>query len=118
MSNVKKMSCCIGLALSISMSTVSAQDLIETAGDVLQIALPLTALASTFSQDDAAGRKALLTSYGSTFVLTHLLKNTVNKERPNGRNTLSFPSGHTSSAFRARLFWLSATVGMWVCRPF
>lgn len=104
MSNVKKMSCCIGLALSMSMSTVSAQDLIETAGDVLQIALPLTALASTFSQDDAAGRKALLTSYGSTFVLTHLLKNTVNKERPNGRNTLSFPSGHTSSAFSGASF--------------
>ncbi|MFT7696604.1 MAG: membrane-associated phospholipid phosphatase [Reinekea sp.] len=102
MNNVKKMSCCIGLALS--MSTVSAQDLIETTGDVLQIALPLTALAATFSQDDVAGRKALLMSYGSTFALTHLLKNTVNKERPNGRNTLSFPSGHTSSAFSGASF--------------
>ncbi|WP_320822412.1 phosphatase PAP2 family protein [Reinekea sp.] len=102
MANIKQLSGCLALVLTVPW--VAAQDPIETAGDVLQIALPLTALAATFAEHDLAAGQALLLSYGSTFALTHLLKNTVNKERPNGRNTLSFPSGHTSSAFSGASF--------------
>jgi len=102
MTHVKQLIWCIGLVLTAPW--VVAEDPIETAGDVLQIALPLTALTATFAEHDPAARKALLLSYGSTFALTHLLKNTVKKERPNGRNTLSFPSGHTSSAFSGAAF--------------
>lgn len=79
-------------------------DEIETAGDIIQIALPLTALVATYTMDDPEGRKQFLWSYGSTFAITHILKRTVNKERPDGSNTLSFPSGHTASAFSGAAF--------------
>ncbi|MFQ3228700.1 phosphatase PAP2 family protein [Reinekea sp.] len=85
-------------------STSVMADEIETAGDIIQIAIPLTALVATYTLDDPEGRKQFLWSYGSTFAITHILKRTVNKERPDGSNTLSFPSGHTGSAFSGASF--------------
>lgn len=41
-----------------------------------------------------------------TFLATQALKRTVRRERPDGSNDLSFPSGHTSSAFAtAAVLW-------------
>lgn len=80
------------------------KDWIETTGDVLQVALPLTALTATFSMDDSTGRNQLLLSFGSTIATTYALKYSVAKERPDGSNNLSFPSGHTSSAFSGASF--------------
>jgi membrane-associated phospholipid phosphatase len=87
----------------LTATTVLADD-IETAGDIIQVALPLTALAATYTMDDPEGRKQLLWSFGSTFAVTHLLKRTVKKERPDGSDRFSFPSGHTSSAFSGAAF--------------
>lgn len=95
---------CIGLLLAAMSVMVVAKDFTESAGDVLQLAIPLTALAATYSMDDPDGRVALLKSYGTTFVLTHALKRAVDKERPDGSDRLSFPSGHTSSAFSGASF--------------
>ena len=39
------------------------------------------------------------TSYGTMFVLTQGLKHTVNKNRPDGSDNHSFPSGHVATAF-------------------
>lgn len=54
--------------------------------------------------DDSTGRNQLLLSYGSTIAATYALKYSVGKERPDGSDNLSFPSGHTSSAFSGASF--------------
>ena len=79
-------------------------ELIEGGGDVLAVTLPLTALTASFTLDDPEGRKQLLYSYGTTFVVTHATKFAVGKERPDGSNNRSFPSGHTSGAFSGAAF--------------
>jgi membrane-associated phospholipid phosphatase len=97
----------LSIASIISSSVLADSEFdefIETSGSVLQIALPLTALTATYTLDDPEGRKALLTSYGSTFALTHILKRSVDKPRPDGSGSLSFPSGHVSSAFSGASF--------------
>lgn len=76
---------------------------IERTGDVLQIAVPLGALGWSLVQEDYDGSKQLLLSYGAMFVATHSLKFAINRERPNGGG-LSFPSGHTASAFSGAAF--------------
>jgi membrane-associated phospholipid phosphatase len=100
----------ISLSLLVATAAVAngddwdADHLIERSGDILQIALPLTALTATYTLDDASGRKQLLASYSSTILTTHVLKRVVRKKRPDGSNRLSFPSGHTSSAFSGAAF--------------
>jgi membrane-associated phospholipid phosphatase len=76
----------------------------ETAGDILGIALPATAFAFTFTHDDPEGRVQFYKSFGATVAATWLLKETVHKERPDGSNDQSFPSGHAAGAFQAASF--------------
>tara|TARA_B100001750_G_C15307386_1_gene495407 strand:+ start:162 stop:698 length:537 start_codon:yes stop_codon:yes gene_type:complete len=73
-------------------------------GDVLQVALPLTAISSTYYMKDMDGFKSFLKSYMITAGSTYLLKITTHKRRPDGSNYLSFPSGHTSAAFAGASF--------------
>ena len=79
-------------------------DKTETAGDILGIALPATAFAFTFTHDDPEGRVQFYKSFGTTVAATWLLKETVHKERPDGSNDQSFPSGHAAGAFQAASF--------------
>lgn len=94
----------LSLLLFVAPVWADTDTLVERAGDVLQVALPLTALTATFTLDDPEGRSQLLLAYGSTMAVTYLGKYTVGKERPDGSNDLSFPSGHTSSAFAGASF--------------
>lgn len=73
-------------------------------GDVLQLALPITALSTTYYMDDYDGFKSFMKSYLTTISVTYLLKEITHKRRPDGTNHLSFPSGHTSSAFSGASF--------------
>ena len=77
---------------------------IETTGDVLLFAIPTATLATTFIVKDTKGTwqfsKGLLLTTG----LTIGLKLLVNKERPNGKDNLSFPSGHTATVFQSAAF--------------
>ena len=77
---------------------------IETAGDILQISLPVVALGSTYLLDDDEGRSQFWSSYISSISITYFLKLSIDKIRPNGDCCESFPSGHTTAAFSGAMF--------------
>ena len=77
---------------------------IEKSGDILQMALPTFALASTLIWDDESKPfSQFAKTMGVSLLVTHGLKRLINKPRPNG-GKYSFPSGHTSSAFTGAAF--------------
>jgi len=77
---------------------------IERAGDVLQIGIPLAAYGMTYLFDDPQGRGNLAWTFLSTLGTTYALKYSIPRERPEGSDTLSFVSGHTSAAFSGAAF--------------
>ena len=83
----------------------SSQKNHKIAGDVLRGAMPALALSSTFIWTDGQkGTWQFSKALAGTIALTVGLKLAVNKERPNGENNKSFPSGHTSVAFASAAF--------------
>lgn len=66
---------------------------------LISVAVPVTAGIYTLSIDDKEGFKELFLSSLVTAHLTTLLKYTVDRERPNGDDRYSFPSGHASASF-------------------
>jgi membrane-associated phospholipid phosphatase len=76
----------------------------ETAGDVLRVAIPAAAYALTFTRDDREGRRQFYKSFATSVASTWVLKETVEKERPDGSGDDAFPSGHTSAAFQGAAF--------------
>jgi len=79
-------------------------DLVRQSGDVLQVALPVLTIGSTFVfNDDSKPKIQLLKTGLVAFGLTHSLKRIINKERPDGGDH-AFPSGHTSSTFMSAAF--------------
>lgn len=77
---------------------------VERSGDIIQVALPLAGLGATYYLNDRVGGKQFWVSFLSSMSLTHLLKYTIEKERPNGHCCESFPSGHTAAAFSGAMF--------------
>lgn len=91
--------CCL-----ISINTKAQNFDYEKLGDNLQIALPVSAFASTFIwKDNQKAQSQFIKTMGTSFIVTHGLKILINKERPNGGD-YSFPSGHTSAAFTGAAF--------------
>jgi|GEM_PF-186813 len=80
-----------------------ADDDIQTAGDLLQLALPLAASGLTLEYHDSKGTLQFGESAALTLGITYGLKYSINETRPNG-GSHSFPSGHTSIAFSAAEF--------------
>ncbi|WP_261835002.1 phosphatase PAP2 family protein [Vibrio ishigakensis] len=76
----------------------------ETAGDIGQFLIPLTALGVSWYKDDTEGMGQLGKGVLYTGLATHGLKLLIEAERPNGKNFNSFPSGHTSAAFSGAAF--------------
>jgi len=76
----------------------------ETYGDVMQIALPLSAFAATYIAKDKVGRVQFLKAGALTMGTVSVLKVTQEKWRPNASNAQSFPSGHTAGAFWGATF--------------
>lgn len=78
---------------------------LEDTGDVLQLALPISAGLTTIIKGDWEGTKQFALSYGTGFLVTHSLKRIIKKQRPEGRHLFdAFPSGHTTSAFSGASF--------------
>ena len=78
---------------------------LEGSGDVLQLALPISAGIMTLIKKDYQGTKKLAFSYATALAVTYSLKEIVGKQRPEGRLLYdSFPSGHTTSAFSGASF--------------
>ena len=93
------------LFISIYFISISYGYSIERkAGDVLQLGLPIAALSSTYYMNDYNGFKSFMKSYLATITMTYLIKKGTHKLRPDGSDYLSFPSGHTSSAFSGASF--------------
>ncbi|KAA3610615.1 MAG: phosphatase PAP2 family protein [Calditrichaeota bacterium] len=67
-------------------------------GDYLQIALPVAAFGATFVFDDSDGRAQFLQTFASTIFLTYVGKIGIPVIRPDGSDSYSFISGHTSAA--------------------
>ena len=82
---------------------VRASDAIASAGDILQIALPITAAGLTLAYWDGKGALQFGESASVTLGVTYALKYAVNETRPDGGHQ-SFPSAHTSISFSAAEF--------------
>ena len=95
----------LACAASLVSSTSYADDQdITDAGDVLTIALPLSAWLGTAIAKDKEGAIMFTKSFASTMIITSVGKEITAKYRPQGESTQSFPSGHTSSAFSGASF--------------
>jgi membrane-associated phospholipid phosphatase len=79
-------------------------DWIEQTGDVLQIALPVGAGATTLILQDWEGTWQFAKAFGASWLTTYTLKYSYGKMRPNGTARNSFPSGHTMGAFAGAAF--------------
>ena len=76
----------------------------EDDGSVMRILIPAVAYGTTFYMDDRDGRIQFYKSFFTNFATTWTLKEIISKERPNGKDDDSFPSGHTSVAFQGAAF--------------
>ena len=82
----------------------SNDDAFETMGDTLQLTLPITAGVSTAIYGDEDGAWMFAKQFGTAWASVYALKFTLDKTRPSGSNTNSFPSGHTMGAFSGASF--------------
>src|SRR5260221_778882 len=80
--------------------TVKASDAIASAGDILQIALPITAAGLTLAYRDGEGALQFGEAASGTLGVTYALKYAVHETRPDGGHQ-SFPSAHPSLAVYA-----------------
>ncbi|PSW16077.1 PAP2 family protein [Photobacterium rosenbergii] len=92
------------VVLLILVLPINAKTRTETAGDILQVALPLTGLGVAWWKGDDEGLEQQIKGALITGAITHGLKFAIEEQRPNGKNWDSFPSGHTSAAFSGAAF--------------
>ena len=101
---------CVALAAPAAFADRASQvsDGITRTGDVLQFAIPLSALVYSASIGDWPGVEQLGYVSGATLTTTYALKYTIREERPyqdEGSKGNTFPSGHTSFAFAGAGYW-------------
>ena len=92
------------LSIFYTTNSFSQNKAITTAGDVILFVLPAATLATTFIAKDKEGSWQFTKTFLINQALTFGLKYTVNKERPDNSDNLSFPSGHTSTTFQSASF--------------
>ncbi|KAB2826316.1 phosphatase PAP2 family protein [Aliivibrio finisterrensis] len=72
----------------------------DMAADIGTVGIPVIAGSIALYKEDYDGFWMFAKGAAYTLVATQALKYTVKEERPNGEDNLSFPSGHSSSAFQ------------------
>ena len=77
---------------------------IETSGDILAIALPATAIGTTFIKGDKKGTWQFAKGFLINGAISLGLKSIIDKERPDMSDNNSFPSAHTSISFHSAAF--------------
>lgn len=95
----------VGAGLLLSAPQARAGDTLTTYGDIGQFAIPVIAgITAIVKEDDYQGLLQLGVGSAVTMGVTHGLKFTVDRERPDGNGGKSFPSGHTAAAFMGASF--------------
>ena len=98
---------CPALALLMIFSShlfADSKQNVELAGNIVLALLPTAAVSKAIYEDDTEGAWQYTKSIVTTVAVTQVLKYSVDAERPNGEDNLSFPSGHTSAAFSTASF--------------
>lgn len=91
--------------ISASIDQANAQTPeVETAGDILLVTLPATAITTTLLLEDYEGLGQFAEGFFLNKILTFSLKGIIGRERPDGDGFDSFPSGHTSTTFQSASF--------------
>lgn len=94
----------LALALPGTARLAAQSPSVRRAGDVLEVAIPALALAGTVGIRDSEGTAQFLKGFLTNVAATGALKLAIARERPDGSNDNSFPSGHTSAAFQGASF--------------
>lgn len=92
------------IVLCFYSTGIKAQTTVERIGDVALYSSPLIVLGSAIKEKDKEGIYMYAKGLTMNLAVTLALKEIVNKERPNGEDFKSFPSGHTSITFQAAAF--------------
>jgi hypothetical protein len=91
--------------VTVAVGDLSAQaGRTERTGDFLMVGLPVATLGSTLMLDDHVGSRDFLFGFALNGAVTAGLKAIVHKDRPDGSDRKSFPSGHTSISFQSASF--------------
>ena len=77
---------------------------VQTAGDIVLVALPISAITTTLILGDKKGSWQFAKGFAVNQLLSFGLKEVIDKERPDGSNNNSFPSRHTSTTFQSASF--------------
>ena len=73
-------------------------------GDYLEVIIPATTLVTSIARGDTEGARQFSWGLIATAATTRILKETVSKERPDGRDDDGFPSSHTAVSFHAAAY--------------
>jgi len=89
----------IFLLLFSTLLFAGSREQMAKASDIMVIVLPAAAISKTVYERDLEGGWQYGANMLTTVGVTQILKYSIDAERPNGEDDLSFPSGHTSAAF-------------------
>lgn len=92
------------VGMLILAPTNARADGIETAGDIMRVAMPALAGGFSLFKDDDEGILLLAKSLFVSSALTLGTQQAISSTPPNGLGDNSFPSGHTANAFTAAAY--------------
>lgn len=89
----------IGLGLNSASAVAATDEDIAEAGDWVQLLLPISGYIGTWITKDKQGAAQLTKSLAAMGLTAQAIKFTSDRARPDGTDTRSFPSDHTTAAF-------------------